>query len=153
LAIAATRKAIEREPEPINRNILLAQTMLDAGETDAAMVELKKALEIDPEDTRALLVQVYALLVKRDYAQAQQVFESLANPEHDSSPLWYILRHVAKEYYGPFVAAMCTGDVETARAELFRIRAWRPPLPLVPLPLLDQLGLGLWSTPCTAEDL
>jgi tetratricopeptide (TPR) repeat protein len=105
----------------------MAQTYLYQGKYDVALVEVDRAISLDPEDFRNALIKGDIYHFKKDLARAEKEYRKLLEMDNPQAPLWgrnrlgclYMLK-------GQFIKAMEEVERGLEYAENLRaVRGWR----------------------------
>ncbi len=100
-ALEACNKGLEKQPDSISGQILLAEILLKIGRLDESITILKNVLSRAPETTRAYRILYEACMQKRDFQGAKDALEKLFffNPfdEEISQKLMEINRIIEKK--------------------------------------------------------
>ncbi len=100
-ALEACNKGLEKQPDSISGQILLAEILLKIGRLDESITILKNILSRAPETTRAYRILYEACMQKRDFQGAKDALEKLFffNPfdEEISQKLMEINRIIEKK--------------------------------------------------------
>lgn len=93
-AVALLNRVLDREPDDVDCLVNRAMALIEVGRKSVAMDDLDRALQIDPQDSRARWSRGWIRLGRRDWSGAKDYAARWLDPEADSrqrlfdAPLW-----------------------------------------------------------------
>ncbi|MGH2646523.1 MAG: TPR end-of-group domain-containing protein, partial [Ginsengibacter sp.] len=110
--ISEVKKAIQLDPLNGRFNWVLGRNYYFARKYDSAYIQLKKEIDLHPNDAAAIAYMVLDLVAKKQFAQA---FELINRMGHGTSKYFFY-----KEQFTSYVYA-ASGDTTRARSELNKV--------------------------------
>lgn len=85
LAKEVLQRVADLNEKDVKARLMLAQLMAKSGDNDAALGEVSKALDVDPENLEALRYQTEILVQKKDMAGVEKTLAQIKESHPDSS--------------------------------------------------------------------